>query len=311
MSRKIAIVLAICMLATMHVSTAFAMEVLPKDEKSSEKVIPKEPLILPDPNEVVLEENHGKESSYIKNGKHEDSGNVELFWNGSAYATYGCSTATINYGNPKRSNIDMTLDVAIFDGDLIEYFGTTFRPKKEVNELALKGFEALQKGINLSDAAKLVDLNYFGEMTPEEVIKLNKEELASILGEQNFADLTEDELLNLNEESVKELSEVNKLTLAQLGGYGFYTYYIEIGNTGLIEKGYAIYQVDLYTLPGSITLPKGKYKAVFVLNAYDKLKNEFSDFFIHLPISLEIKEDLPKELQEEYNVTLATRIDVQ
>ena len=44
-------------------------------------------------------------------------------------------------------------------------------------------------------------------------------------------------------------------------------------------------------------------------NAYDANKNELSDFFIHLPITLQIAEDLPEELQIEYGITLATRID--
>ena len=310
MRKKMATIVAVALIATMQVNTAFAMEVLPKDEKASQKEISSEPLITPDPNEVEMQDTHGKASDYVKNGKLEDAGNIEIEWNGSAYATYGCSTATINYGNPARSNIDMTLTVGLFDGDLIKYFGTTFRPEEEINELAQKGWAALQDGINLSDAAKLVNLDYFDEMTAEDISNLTKKELISILGEQNFAEMTEEELDDLDENGIEELSEVNKLTLAQLGGYGFYTNYMKIGNTGVIEQGYAIYQVDLYTLPGSITLPKGKYKAVFVLNAYDKNKNEFSDFFVHLPISLEIREDLPEELQEEYKVTLATRIDV-
>ena len=312
MRKKLLMCTVIALIATMQVNTVFAIEVLPKDRTSTMKEISDEPLIEVDPNETKMEDDHGKTSHYVRNGLLEDTGKIELEWNSRAYATYGCSTATINYGNPAKSNIDMTLKVALFDGDLIEYFGTTFRPEKEINEFAAKGLKALQNGIRLSDAAKLVNLEtkYFDEMTPEEISKLSKKEIISILGEKEFAGMTEKELSNLNKKSVKKLSEVNKLTLAQLGGYGFYTNYMTIGETGVIEPGYAIYQVDLYTLPGSITLPKGEYKAIYVLNSYDKYKNEFSDFFIHLPVTLEVQEDLPEELQKEYKVTLAKRIDI-
>lgn len=311
MKRKIATIVAIALIATMQVATTNAMEVLPKDGEWSYKEAPEEPLVTPDPKEVYVEDHHGESGGYVENGELEDTGSLELSWNSKAIATYGCSTAKINYENLNRSNIDITVTVAIFDGDLIEYFGTTFRPEEEVNELALKGYYALQSGISLSDASKLVTLKYFDDMTEEEISKLTKKEIVSILGKKNFAGMTEEELDSLDREGVKNLSEKNKLILAQLGGYNFYTFYMEIGNTGVVEPGYGIYEVDLYTLPGKITLPKGQYKAIYVLKSYDKIKNKFSDFYIHLPINLEVVEDLPEELQKEYDVILATRIDMQ
>ena len=291
---------------------------------------------MPDPDQVKVSSN---DAHYVQNEERQDSGTVKLEWNGSAYSKYGCSTANINYTNTLDSNIDVKLSVAIFDGDLLEYFGTTFRTEKEINDLALKGFEAFKSGISISNAAKLSD--YFGKRTPEEISKIGKFRLSMILGGKKFAGMNSWQLFTLTEEKVKELSEKDKLTLAQLGGYGFYTRYAKIGETnGYIEPGYAIYQVDLNQLigdgfyevedsdgnttevpyglrGGNITLPRRfkvlengtketiSYNAIYILNAFDKENNEYSRVFVHLPIELYIEEDLPEELQKEYGITLA------
>lgn len=288
-------------------STALAIEIIPKNGIYEPSQEPIEPIVTPDPRAVLI---GSEETDYVENGEFEDTGTVWVYWNDTAYSKYGCSIADINYTNPNRSNIGVTLSIGIFDGDMIEYFGTTFRTDEEVQKYAMMGYEALQDGISLSNASYLVAENgIFEGMTEEEVSLLGKSEIAEFLGDKNFIGMTKEELMSLDEEKVKELSEINKLTLAQLGGYNFYTYCVIIGEAGVINPGYALYQIELYTLPGVITIPKGEYRAVFVLNGYDANKNELSDFFIHLPITLQIAEDLPEELQIENGITLATRID--
>ena len=337
MRKKIvATIVALALAMAIIPSTAFAVEILPNDgeesiqetESEEEKEEPEEPLAMPDPDQVKVSSN---DAHYVQNEERQDSGTVKLEWNGSAYSKYGCSTADINYTNTLDSNIDVKLSVAIFDGDLLEYFGTTFRTEKEINDLALKGFEAIKTGITVSNAAKLSA--YFGKLTPEDISMLGKFRLCFILGSQKFAGMGRWDFLTLNEEKVKKLSEKDKLTLAQLGGYGFYTRYAKIGETnGYIEPGYAIYNINLNQLIGdgfyevedstgktiempyglrenNITLPKGNYNAVYILNAFDKEKNEFSKVFIHLPVDLYVEEDLTEELQKEYNVTLAELVD--
>ena len=290
-------------------NSAFAIEVLQKDGEHESQPIPAEPLVTPDPRAKSLSV-EGYEADYVENSELKDTGFVELHWNSTAYAKYGCSIASINYENPTRSNIGMTLSVAIFDGNLIKYFGTTYRSEEEVLELALEGLDALQNGIKISDAPLLVkeDGLFYG-LTEEEVSLLTKSELIQLLVEQNFLGMSAEELNLLDEDGVKALNEIEKLTLAQLGGYNFYTFYQKIGETGVINPGYAIYEVELQTLPGMLVIPKGEYEGIFVLNAFDEYRNELSDFFIHLPITLKIAEDLPEELQEEYGVSLAVRID--
>lgn len=305
--RRLFWLLLVVFLVTTMSTTSLALEIMPKNGQYDPGEKPDEPIVTPDPRAVLT---GSEETDYIENGEWEDAGTVWVEWNDTAYATYGCSTADINYTNPNRSNIGVTLSIGIFDGDMITYFGTTFRPEKELLELAMRGYKALQDGIYISDADYLVaEGGIFEGMDSKEISNLDKDELTYILGNQEFIGMNQEELMNLSEDDVNSLSEIDKLTLAQLGGYNFYTYCVILGEAGVINPGYTLYQVDLHTLPGRITIPKGEYKAVFVLNGYDANKNELSDFFIHLPITLEVEEDLPEELQIEYSVTLATRID--
>ena len=305
--KKFVSLLAVLLTFTFFSSSALAIEIIPKNGVYEPSQEPAEPIVTPDPRAVLV---GSEENDYVENGEFEDTGTVWVYWNDTAYSKYGCSIADINYTNPNRSNIGVTLPVGIFDGDMLKYFGTTFRTEEEVQEYAMMGYDALQNGISLSNASYLVVENgIFEGMTEEEVSLLGKSEIAEFLGDKNFIGMNEEELMSLDEEKVKELSEINKLTLAQLGGYNFYTYCVIIGEAGVINPGYALYQIELFTLPGAITIPKGEYNALFVLNGYDANKNELSDFFIHLPITLQVAEDLPKELQIEYGITLATRID--
>lgn len=301
-------ILAGILVGCLLTSSAFAVEILPKDEEYEQKVGVVEPIATPDPRAVLV---GSEEANYVENGELEDTGKVELHWNGTAYSAYGCTTGgRISFTNPNRSNIGLTLSIAIFDGDLVEYFGTTFREAEEVQELAMAGYEALQNGIWLSNASYLVEEGeVFEGMNAEDIAVLNKSELAELLGEKNFLGMTAEEFEALDEAGVQALSEIEKLNLAKLGGYNFYTYYMSIAEAGVINPGYALYEIDLHTLPGLVCIPKGEYKAVFVLNAYDANKNELSDFYIHLPITLQIENDLPEDVLLENGITLATRID--
>ena len=306
MKRVLVMFLAMVLIMSLGMSSAFAVDILPKDEEVEATEAPTEPLATPDPRAVSV---GGDRTEFVENGEGEDKGTVWISWNGQGYAKYGCTTASINYTNPSASNIGVTLKVAIFDRDLITYFGTTFRPEEEINELAVKGYEALQNGINIAVATNLISQGYFEGYNEAGAATFDKEKLAEELSKVGFIGKTKEELINLTEEDVYEFDEVTKLTLAQLGGYSFAEFYMVIGEAGVVNPGYALYEVDLHTLPDKVAIPKGEYDAVFVLQGYDEEKNQLSDFFIHLPIVLNIEEDLPEELQVEYCITLAERID--
>lgn len=302
------VILALVLVLACMTTSAFAIEVLPKDGMRTPKQVDEIPIVTPEPRAVLVETERDK---LVENTEFEDQGTVWVEWNGKVISDYGCSTAKMNYTNPTRSNIGVTLALAIFDTDLVKYFGTTFRTLEEQVDMATTGLEALRSGITLSTASKLVANNdYFLGMTAEELNAMSSEDLIKFLGDKSFIGMTAEELKTLDEAGLLELDELQRLELAQLGTYNPNEFYQKIGGeTGVINPGYALYEIDLYTLPGKNVLPKGEYTAVFVLNGYMEDKNELSDFFIHLPIELQVKEDLPVELQEEYSVNLLSRID--
>ena len=302
------VILALVLVLACMTTSAFAIEVLPKDGMRTPKQVDEMPIVTPEPRAVLVETERDK---LVENTEFEDQGTVWVEWNGKVISDYGCSTAKMNYTNPTRSNIGVTLALAIFDTDLVKYFGTTFRTLEEQVDMATTGLEALRSGITLSTASKLVANNdYFLGMTAEELNAMSSEDLIKFLGDKSFIGMTAEELKTLDEAGLLELDELQRLELAQLGTYNPNEFYQKIGGeTGVINPGYALYEIDLYTLPGKNVLPKGEYTAVFVLNGYMEDKNELSDFFIHLPIELQVKEDLPVELQEEYSVNLLSRID--
>ena len=302
------VILALVLVLACMTTSAFAIEVLPKDGMRTPKQVDEMPIVTPEPRAVLVETERDK---LVENTEFEDQGTVWVEWNGKVISDYGCSTAKMNYTNPTRSNIGVTLALAIFDTDLVKYFGTTFRTLEEQVDMATTGLEALRSGITLSTASKLVANNdYFLGMTAEELNAMSSEDLIKFLGDKSFIGMTAEELKTLDEAGLLELDELQRLGLGQLGSYNPNELYQKIGGeTGVINPGYALYEIDLYTLPGKNVLPKGEYTAVFVLNGYMEDKNELSDFFIHLPIELQVKEDLPVELQEEYSVNLLSRID--
>lgn len=288
-------------------SIASAIEILPKDGTYTSHEVPTEPIVTPDPRAVKVGSDRDE---LVENGEFEDHGTVWVEWNGRAISLYGCTTAKISYTNPTRSNIGVTLSMAIFDEDLMKYFGTTYRSEEEQMKLAITGLKSIREGINLANASKILTITeYFEGMTAEQVKALSPEEIVSHLAEHNFLGMTAEELMALDEIDLREFTESERLEIAQLGDYNPKEYYYVIGEDALINPGYAIYEIDLYSLPGRLVLPKGEYKAIYILNGYMEDKNEMSDFFVHLPITLTVQKDLPEELQKEYSLSLATRID--
>lgn len=312
----------VSLILVMMSSTASAgISVLPKDGVYTPKEIVEEPLVTPDPRAVQIA---GERENLVVNNEFEDKGTVWVEWNGKVYSLYGCTLtdddpeeklhnatkAKMNYTNPSRSNIGVTLKLAIFDADLIDYFGTTYRSESEQIELAKTGLKSLKEGINLSTASKLTNITeYFEGLTYEQVSELTSEELTALLGSKNFIGKTDEELRALEETDLVGLTELERLELAKFGDYNPFEYYYVIAENGLINPGNAIYETDILTLPDMSILPKGEYDAVFVLNGFAEDLNELSDVFVHLPIKLSVKEDMPEDLLEVFGLSLAIRID--
>ena len=111
MKRILVALLAMVLIMSWGMSSAFAVDILPKDEEVEATEAPTEPLATPDPRAVLV---GGDQTEFVENGEGEDKGTVWISWNGQGYAKYGCTTASINYTNPAASNIGVTLKVAIF-----------------------------------------------------------------------------------------------------------------------------------------------------------------------------------------------------
>lgn len=277
------------------------------DRNASKTMAPTAPLVTPDPR--VIKAGTERED-LVQNGENEDTGTVWVTWSGKARTMYGCTTMSMRYTNPTRSNIGVTLKVAIMDDKLLKYFGTTFKSEEMLNTLALGGLTALNEGIKLSPEIEFRNLGkVFEGINIYDLVALDKTELCKILGKKGFLGMDEEALNNLDEETVLEFNEVQKLELAQLCGYNFETNYCEIAEAGLINPGFKLCEIDLHTLPNRGVLPKGEYEATYVLNGFDASKNEFSDFDITLPVDIMVKEDLPEEMQRQYGVFLLERVD--
>lgn len=322
MKRLVAIILvAFALLSSV---TAFAVEVVPRNGEAAEVTVPTELTEFPEEKAIQIgDTNEDVEASFAEwedgvmdpevfaaymEKNSEDDGEVWISWSDEVYSKYGCTTATLLYTNPSESNIGVTFEIAIFDAELIDVFGTTFREEGEVFKLALGGFEALKSGVTSSTATRLIKNNEIFEGMSEADFLIEPLELLELLASKGFMGFSKEELSSLNAEKIKKMSEIDQLKLAELGGYDPYSYYMEIAKQGVIKPGFKLEEADLHTLPGRICLPKGEYNAVFVLNGFDAWKSELSDFVIHLPITLSIKEDLPEELQSEYEITLAEKV---
>ena len=307
MKKLLAMLLATILTLTTF-ATAFAVGVAPVNGEYVPEEIPTEPLATPEPNAVKIAD--FDEDNFVENGELQDQGTVWVEWAGTMKSKWGCSTASMNYTNPTRSNIGVTFKVGIFDCDLVTYFGTTFRSEEETKVLALYGLNAMNNGMHISALKEFRGIGMpFEGIGEEDFANMEVRDIVEILVSKGFmGGMTTDEILALTEDDVASMSEIQKLDLAQLADYDYFASYQVIGEAGVINPGYALYHIDLYTLPGRITLPKGDYRAVYVLNGYDAEKNQLSKFFIHLPITLNVEEDLPEELQIEYGVSLADRI---
>lgn len=266
-----------------------------------------EPLALNDPNAVKIADFN--EENFVENGELQDQGTAWIEWSASINSMWGCSTAEMNYTNPAQSNIGLLLKVGIFDNNLIKYFGTTFRSEEETMELAKKGLFALENGI-IPTQKEFREVGLPFEGMSEDDMNLGLKDVIEILVSKGFMPgMTADEILALTEEDLTSLTEIQRLDLAQLADYSYFESFQSIGESGVINPGYALYQIDLHTLPGLVTLPKGSYKAVYVLNGYDAEKNQLSKFFINIPVTLNVAEDLPEDLQVEHGVTIADKIN--
>ena len=324
MKRLMAILLGIMLVFSANI--AFAIDIVPKDGEQATLEVPTELTETPEPDATLVGmPNQRVEASfkewedgvmdpkifytYMKENEFVDDGKVWISWSNKAYSEHGCATnASIRFTNPSDSDIGVTLKIAIFDAELLNNFGTTFRTRDEVLELASKGLEALKNGIHITAAEKLVKNNSaFAGMTAEELC-VKPAELPKLLASKGFLGMTEEEIAELSIDKVARLNEIGQLTVATLGGYDPNTMYMEIAKAGVIKPGYRLQQIDLHTLPGKVCLPKGTYNAIFVVNGFDAWKSELSDFFVQLPLTLTIREDLSEELQKEYGVTLAKKI---
>jgi len=308
--RLVALVFGLLLLAMS--SQALAISVIPKDGIYTPEEVPVEPLVTPDPKAVKM----GGTGILVENSEYEDSGKIWISF-GHAIADYGCVPARVNYVNQSRSNKGVVITLRISDAELLRAFGTTFKYEDELNELALNGYRALQNGITLSVANNLTlkkdEINSYdrvlSDFDAETVYAMDRNELIWNLGLRNFLGRTAEQLQVLTEEDVYGLDEMGKLMLAHLGGYNFDEYSLSIAEGGLINPGYALYEMDLHNLPGMYVIPKGKYYVFYELQGYDPEKNEMSDFHINLPIVLEVKEDLPQEYLEQYDLKLATHTE--
>ncbi len=324
MKRLMTILLGI--LFVFWTNIAFAIDIIPKDTEQATLEVPTELTETPEPDAMLIGmPNQYVEASfrewedgvmdpkifyaYMKENEFLDDGKVWISWSSKASSMHGCAAdASISFTNPSDSNIGVTLRIAIFDAELLNNFGTTFRTRDEILKLSSKGYEALKNGIHITAAEKLVANNSaFAGMTAEELC-VNPSELPKLLASKGFLGMTEDEIIELSIDKIARMNEIGQLTVATLGGYDPNTMYMEVAKAGVIKPGYRLKQIDLHTLPGAICLPRGTYNAIFVVNGFDAWKSEMSDFFVQLPLTLTIREDLTEELQKEYGVTLAKKI---
>ena len=246
------------------------------------------------------------DSEFVDNEEGKDSGLVQFYWNPEIYVVYGCSVATMTYENPIKSNLGVKAQIAISDKTLIENFGTTFRSEAEINDFAFQGLEVLKNGVSSYSVAYGIFKN---GLLPRDYlnsrVNIPSEKLIEILVQTDFMGLTSEELSNLSEESVKNFSEIEKLELAQLGGYSFKKSYHFLGTTEIVNPGYAVYNTPLFTFENNITLPKGTYTASYIMTPYDESQGDMSDMTMVFPAIINVEKDLPKDLCEQYGITLA------
>lgn len=259
-----------------------------------------------DPKAVQVEE---QVVDHVENGEHEDTGDVFVRWSKGATVKYGCDLASIDYTNPGRSNMGVKLELMLYDDQAFKYFGTTFRSEEELNALAVAGLEALKLGApNVWTMDKLLMKGIV--VTDQYEYPVSYEDLLDIIVENGYLGYTKEQWLALDEETILRMPEYEKLMIAQFGDYKFKLgNFLSLGETGVLPQGYAINEIQLHTFGDNYTLPAGNYNAQFWIVGYDALKGEYSKFGSSVPVTLHVQQDLPKNLQEEYGIKLAVRVD--
>ena len=247
---------------------------------------------------------------FANNSKGKDSGDVFIRWGQDVFAAFGCSLMEMYYINPGYSNLGVKVELILTDDNLTELFGTTFKSNKELNELALAGFRAMQVGVLNKDAmSRLVIKGVVA--TNEYDYPLSYVDFAKVLVENNYLGYSLDDWLGMTEEKLLALNEYEKLMIAQFGDYKFYRGgYLSLGETGIINPGYEITIMQLHTFgEDDYVLPGGDYAASLLITPYDAERDEYSKISTKVPVMLHVEQDLPKELQEEYGIKLAVKVN--
>ena len=224
-----------------------------------------------------------------QNEKGTDSGDVFIQWDSDAVAEHGDDVAKIYYKNPGTSNMGVKVELVIFDNRAYEYFGTTFKSKDELNDLVMQGFAAMQNGI--PDIATR-DMLFVKGITKDNNFDypLDYAGLIDVLVENDFLGFSKEDWASINRGNIKDLSEYQKLMIAQFGDYTFdRDGFVSIGETGIINPGYMITSMQLHPVgEDDFVLPAGEYNAQFHIVGYDTGKEDFSDLKINMPVVLHI-----------------------
>lgn len=226
----------------------------------------------------------------VQNANGDDSGDVFVQWDQDAAAHYGDGVAKIFYKNPGKSNMGVKVELVIFDNKAYEYFGTTFKSEEELNKLAMQGFAAMQNGV--PDIATR-DMLFAKGITKENDFDcpLDFAGLIDVLVDNDFLGFSKGDWASLDRTNIRNLSEYQKLMIAQFGDYGFEKNdFVSIGETaGIIDPGYMITSMQLHAIgDDGFVLPEGDYQAQFHIVGYDTGKEDFSDLKINVPVVLRI-----------------------
>ena len=66
--------------------------------------------------------------------------------------------------------------------------------------------------------------------------------------------------------------------------------------------------MSLRIISNNVILPQGTYNAKYILRGYDITKGLISSLTSALPAQIEIADNLPSSICEEYGLTIATKI---
>ena len=244
----------------------------------------------------------------VQNEEDEDSGDVYIQWGEDVTCTYGYGVARMGYKNPGESNMGVKIELIIFDNVLYEYFGTTFKPDDVLDLLALEGFRAMSDGIANIDERDMLfvkgitrDYNF--------ATQLDFEGLVDILVQNEFLGYSIEDWYSLNEENIHNLSEYEKLMIAQFGNYTFNMgNFLVVGETGVIYPGYKLSLIDLHEIGNGYILPEGNYPAQFHITGYDLSRGVYSDMSVNMPVRIHILKTISKKRADQLGFAVAKRI---